>query len=151
MKKWLLIPLIVLLLAGVLLGGCTFVSNDDFEAVQNQLQAYEDNLSKLTAVTAYQVWYDQYYSLGTYSFPDTASFNRTLGSMIREVGDNNSAISWNAYLSADSNYNNVLTTLPKDTSTWTTEQYNAWLDTGNKRADALGQVGTTLFNFIKEH
>lgn len=148
MKEWFLVPLVILLMAVVLLGGCASVSEDDLAALQNQLQVYEENLSALTAVIAYQIWYDQYYSLGTYAFPDVASFNKTLGSRIREVGDSDSASAWNVYLSADSEYNQVLTALPKDTSTWNSEQYNTWLEASNKRADALGQVGTTLFIVI---
>ena len=122
--------------------------NEKIEAVELKLTDSESQVASLSTMSAYQLWFDQYYSLGTYTFPDVKSFNSSCGLLIKEVNNGNTVTSWNLYIQADKAYYDLLDSLPEDTATWTLEQYNQWLELNEARSDALGQVGATLFSAI---
>lgn len=141
-------------------GGCASgVSTEDFEAqisslnekieaVELKLADSDSQVASLSTMSAYQLWFDQYYSLGTYTFPDVKSFNKSCGLLIKEVNNGNTVTSWNSYIQADKAYYDLLESLPEDTATWTMAQYNQWVELNEARSDALGQVGATLFSAI---
>lgn len=143
-------------------GGCASgVSTENFEEQISSLNQKIDALNltiadselqvtTLSTISAYQLWFDQYYSLGTYSFPDVKTFNRSCGQLISEVNDADAVAAWNIYIQADKAYYDSLEILPKDTSTWTTTEYDRWVGLNEARSDALGQVGVTLFNAISK-
>ena len=161
MKKHLLLFTGVVILALLLtVGGCApGISTEEFTAqidtlnekidtLTAQLADSDQQVASLSAMSAYQLWFDQYYSLGTYSFPDVKSFNKSCGILIKKTSDGNTITSWNLYIQADKAYYDLLDSLPEDTSTWTMEQYESWLELNEARTDALGQVGATLFSAI---
>jgi len=129
-----------------ILGGCS--SGVDEEAF-NSLQAKVDELavstSRLSAISAYDIWYAQYYGLGTYTYETIEEFNVQLGKLINAIGDSDTITVWNSYLAEDFTYRTLVEDLPEDNSTWTSDQYNSWLSAGTNRATALGQVGGYLF------
>jgi len=159
MKKYLsfVMTLIIVMLA---LTGCsggideaTFNSLqeqvDELSVSVNSLQEQVDELSasesRLSAITAYDIWYSQYYGLGTYTFETSEDFNVQLGKLVTTISDVDTITIWNDYLTEDFAYNTLINELPGDTSTWTSDQYNSWRTAGTSRADALGQVGGYLF------
>lgn len=161
MKKGIYLYSVVAILALIFtVGGCSSgISSEDFEekvSLLNQqidaldLKIADSELSVITlsTIAAYQLWFDQYYSLGTYSFSDIKDFNRSCGELISEVNDGNVITSWNIYIQADDTYYNLLEELPTDTATWTQTEYEQWVELNEARSDALGQVGATLFNVI---
>ena len=122
--------------------------NEKIEALEIKLAEEESQVASLNTMSAYQLWFDQYYSLGTYSFPDVKSFNKSCGLLIKEVNNRDTVSSWNLYIQADKAYYDLLESLSEDTDTWTMAQYNQWLESNEARSDALGQVGATLFSAI---
>ena len=165
MKNWLLVPLTIALLGILLLSGCTsFVAPEELAKVQGELakvqgeltiaqekvESLEVQVATLATLSAYNVWHDQFYAKGAYSFADIKSFNEKLGSLIQATGDNASETSWNAYITADKSLSDVIVALPEDTSTWTQEQYGQWYEAGTNRYTTLGGVGTALFNCIAQ-
>ncbi len=116
----------------------------------SELETSLENSSKLnrelTAISAYGVWFDNYYGSGIYNFAD---FNAQLGALVVATGDANSIAAFNVYYEADQAYEQTLTSLPQDNSAWTMEQYETWRDSGKTRTDALGQIGGHLFNVLK--
>lgn len=161
MKKRLYLFTGVVILALLLtVGGCApGVSTEDFnaqisalnekiDALTAQLTDSQSQVASLSAMSAYQLWFDQYYSLGTYSFPDVKSFNKSCGLLIKKTDNGNTITSWNQYIQADKTYYDLLNTLPKDTSEWTMDQYEQWVELNEKRSESLGQVGATLFSAI---
>ncbi|GAI93905.1 unnamed protein product, partial [marine sediment metagenome] len=102
----------------------------------------------LSAISAYNIWYDQYYSIGNYLFADVAAFNTKLGALVNSTGDTASKAAWDEYAAGDTALTSLVAGLPEDTLTWTTEQYNKWVEASTARYNALGAVGTALFNAI---
>lgn len=151
MKKRLLVPIVAVMLGTILLSGCTpGVATEDFTAAQNRIEELEVQVASLSAISAYNVWYDQYYAVGAYVFADVAAFNDKLGAMVVATGDSASTTAWNTYLAADTALNSVVEALPEDYTTWNEEQNNRWLEATTARTNALGEVGTALFGAIVE-
>jgi len=151
--KYLIAGLVILALLFTI-GGCG-VSEEQIstlyekvDSLNSRMADSEAQVTALSAISAYQLWFDQYYSLGTYSFPDIKTFNRSCGRLISKVNDVDAVAAWNIYLQADKAYYDLFEILPKDTATWTKTQYDQWVDLNTARSDALGQVGATLFNAI---
>jgi len=162
-KKWILIPIVTAMLGAILLSGCAVgvapeditklqgdltTARSDLATVQNHITDLEASVADLSAISAYNVWYDQYYEVGTYVFADTSAFNTKLGALIEATGDSASRTSWNAYLAADTGLTERVEALPADYDTWTEEQTSQWTEATTARTTALGEVGTALFNAI---
>lgn len=124
--------------------------DERIEGLDSRIAGSESQVAVLSSMSAYQLWFDQYYSLGTFSFSDVNSFNKSCGRLISEVNDADTVAAWNLYIQADKAYYDLLATLPEDTSTWTGTQYDQWTDSNTERSEALGQVGTTLLSAISE-
>jgi len=121
----------------------------NLSTAQNQITALEVQVASLSAISAYNIWYDQYYSIGNYLFADVAAFNTKLGALVNSTGDTASKAAWDEYTAGDTALTSLVAELPEDTLTWTTEQYNKWLvEVSTARYNALGAVGTALFNAI---
>lgn len=105
-------------------------------------------MASLSAISAYNIWYDQYYSIGNYVFADVEAFNAKLGALVNATGDTASRAAWDEYTAADTALTSLVAELPEDTLTWDQEQYNKWLEASTTRYNALGAVGTALFNAI---
>ena len=155
-RKWFLVAIIGTLLGVTLLSGCaTGASQEDFAKLKAEVASLSANSAYLSAVTAYNIWYDQYYNFGTekqyYVFTDTASFNKRIGDLVYATGDSASKAAWDTYLASDKALNDVLAELPKDYTTWTQEQTNKWSGASKARINALAQVGTALFNVVTAH
>ena len=163
MKKWILIPLVIAMLGAILLSGCAVgaapeditklqgdlsTARSDLAAAQSQIADLEASVADLSAISAYNVWYDQYYAIGNYVFADTSAFNAKLGALIEATGDSASKTAWDAYLTADTGLTERIRALPEDYTTWSEAQTSQWTETSTARATALGEVGTTLFNAI---
>jgi len=161
MRKWFLVPIVATMLGVILLSGCAAgVAPEDFAevqggltttqseltATQNEIKALEAQVSDLSAISAYTIWYDQFYGVGNYIFADTASFNEKLGALIEATGDSDSQTAWSTYLAAENALIALLEELPEDTTTWTEEDYNKWSEATTASYDAFGEVGTALFN-----
>ena len=154
MTKRFLIPIVVALLGVILLSGCAAgVAPEDFTevqgeltAAQNEIKALEAQVASLSAISAYTIWYDQYYAVGNYIFADTASFNEKLEALIEATGDSASETAWNTYLAAENALIALREELPEDSSVWTEEHYNKWVEATTARYNAFGEVGTALFN-----
>ena len=154
MTKRFLIPIVAALLGVILLSGCAAgVAPEDFTevqgeltAAQNEIKALEAQVASLSAISAYTIWYDQYYAVGNYIFADTASFNEKLEALIEATGDSASETAWNTYLAAENALIALREELPEDSSVWTEEHYNKWVEATTARYNAFGEVGTALFN-----
>ena len=161
MTKRFLIPIVVALLGVILLSGCAAgVAPEDFTevqgeltttqseltAAQNKIKALEVQVASLSAISAYTIWYDQYYAVGNYIFADAASFNEKLGALIEATGDSASETAWNTYLAAENALIALREELPENSSVWTEEHYNKWVEATTARYNAFGEVGTALFN-----
>ena len=150
MKRYYVLTLTILMLAFLILGGCSSsIDEQSFNELKTRVDNLEASTSKLASIAAYNIWYAQYYALGTYTFETTGDFNVQLSSLITKVGDANVIAAWNAYLVEDQEYTALIEELPRDTTTWTSVQYNKWLDSGTKRAEAFGQVGGQLFTSLQ--
>ena len=125
-------------------------SNTALEAqvseMETSLQSSSSLNQELSAISAYGIWYDNYYGSGIYSFDD---FNAQLGALVVATGDANSIAAFNVYYEADQAFDTVLAELPQDNSAWTMTQYETWRDAGKTRTDALGQIGGHLLNALK--
>jgi hypothetical protein len=162
MKKWSLLIVVFAVLGAVLLGGCgNYVAQEDFAKVKSDLAATNTNLATvqsqvkvLSAQSAYGIWWDQYYNIGTayrvYVFADVATFNKKLGALIEATGDSATQTAWKAYLAADTALNDIVKSYPTDYTKWTTDQTKKWTDASTARYTALGKVGTTLFNAVNK-
>jgi len=138
------------MLTFLILGGCaSIVDKETFNELEARVNDLDVSTSQLAAIAAYDIWYAQYYALGTYMFETTEDFNVQLSSLIAKVGDTNVIAVWNTYLVEDQAYTALIEELPQDTSAWTPDQYNKWLESGTKRAETLGQVGGQLFISLK--
>jgi len=158
-----LYSLIAILALIITAGGCSSgISSEDFEeqlallneqidALSLKITDSELSVTTLSTISAYQLWFDQYYSLGTYSFSDVKDFNRSCGELISEVNDGDVITSWNIYIQADNAYYELLEELPTDTAAWTQTEYEQWVELNEARSDALGQVGATLFKVISNN
>jgi len=146
MKKYLsFIPIIIVIVVLALTGCSGGIDKETFNSLQAQVDELSTSASRLSAIAAYDIWYSQYYGLGTYTFETSEDFNVQLGKLITTVGDTDTITVWNDYLTQDFAYNTLVDELPGDTSAWTSDQYNSWLAAGTSRANALGQVGGYLF------
>ena len=140
MKKWFLAVTPIVAIGSLLLSGCApGVAPEDFAKVQNQIK-------ELSAISAYNVWYDQYHAQYFYKFDDVAAFNTKLGALIEATGDSDSQAAWNAYLAADTALNDIVAALPEDYESWTEAETNQWSEATTSRYNALGEVGTALYN-----
>jgi len=147
MRKWLLIPMVVVMLSVILVSGCAAgVAPEDFAAAQNQIKDLEAQVADLSATSAYNIWYDQYYEVNNFVFEDAATFRAEVGALIAATGDAASKAAWDSYLVADSALDDVVAALPEDTTTWTESQYNEWLEAYNAGYEAFGEVGATLYD-----
>ncbi len=158
MKKWFLVPITIAMLGLLLLSGCTaFASPEELAAVQselttaqNRIESLEAQVATLATISAYNVWYDQYYAKGAYRFADADSFHEKLGSLVKATGNETSKTSWSSYITSDKTLSDIVTELPEDTSTWTQEQYAQWYEAGANRYKSLGEVGAALFSSITQ-
>jgi len=155
--KYLFVGIVIVALLFGMSGCSSGVSEEDFSSLSGKLDALslkveesEVQIAALSTVSAYQLWFDQYYSLGTYSFTDIKDFNRSCGQLISKVNDADAVVAWNLYIQADKAYYDLFEILPKDTATWTRTQYDQWVNLNSSRSDALGQVGATLFSAISK-
>jgi outer membrane murein-binding lipoprotein Lpp len=132
--------------------GTALYNATNFSVSQIKIFDLETQVAGLSAISAYNIWYDQYYNYGTdkqyYTFANTLSFDTRLGNLITTTGDNATIAAWNTYLAADKALSDVLSNLPKDSKTWTQDQVNQWSNASKPRIKALGDVGTALFNVI---
>jgi len=162
-KKWILIPIVTAMLGAILLSGCATgvapeditklqgdltAAQSDLATVQNHITDLEASIADLCAISAYNVWYDQYYAIGNYVFADTPAFNAKLGALTEATGDSASKTAWDAYLTADTGLTERIRALPEDYTTWSEAQTSQWTEATTARATALGEVGTALFNTI---
>lgn len=120
----------------------------DLVTAKNRNQEIEAQVASLSAISAYNIWYDQYYSIGNYLFADVAAFNTKLGALVNSTGDTASKAAWDDYIAGDTALTSLLAELPEDSLAWTAEQYNKWLEASTVRYNALGAAGTALFNAI---
>ncbi len=151
MKRYYSLTLAILMLVSLVLGGCSSgIDKETFNTLQAKVDKLEASTSRLAALAAYDIWYAQYYALGTYAFETTGDFNVQLSSVITEVGDANVIAVWNTYLVEDQAYTTLIEELPQDTTAWTPDQYTKWLESGTKRAEVLGQVGGQLFTALQK-
>ena len=151
MKRCYSLLLAILMLVVLVLGGCSSgIDDETFNELKTRVDNLEISTSQLAAIAAYDIWYAQYYALGTYTFESTGDFNVQLSNLITKVGDVNVITVWNTYLVEDQAYTALVEGLPQDTTAWTADQYNSWLTSGTKRAEALGQVGGQLFTTIQK-
>ena len=147
MKKWFLAVTPIVAIGSLLLSGCApGVAPEDFAKVQNDLAAAQNQIKELSAISAYNIWYDQHYEVYNYVFDDVAAFNTKLGALIEATGDSDSQAAWNAYLAADAALNDIVAALPEDYESWTEAQTNQWSEATTTRYNALGKVGTALYN-----
>jgi hypothetical protein len=124
----------------------------DLATVKSDLAATQNQIKALSAMSAYAIWWDQYYSIGTvyqiYAFADTASFNKKLGALIGLTGDSATQAAWKDYLTADSALSDLVKSYPSDYTKWTADQTSKWTTARDARLAALGKVGTDLFSII---
>jgi len=151
MKRYCVLTLTILMLTFLILGGCSSsIDEETFNELKTRVDNLDASTSQLAAIAAYDIWYAQYYALGTYAFETTGDFNIKLSSLITSTGDANVIAVWNTYLVEDQAYTALIVELPQDTTTWTSDQYNKWLKSGTKRAETLGQVGGQLFTAVQK-
>lgn len=176
MKRYFGAIVIILMLGILLLSGCgNYVAKEEFTKVQTDLTAAKSDLAavksdlaaaKSSMVTAqsqikllsasdgYNIWYDQYYRLGTayqyYAFADVDAFNKKLGTIIDATGDSVTLTAWQDYLKAHKALIDLVKSLPEDYNKWNAEQTSKWKDATAVRYTALGKVGTALFNVISK-
>jgi len=163
MKKWLLILVVATMVGVMLVSGCAAgvapedfakvqsdlaTAQNDLEAAQSEIEALKTQVAILSAISAYDIWYDQYYAVGAYEFADSASFIKKFGTLIEAIGDSACETAWNNYVAADKNLSDVVKGLPEDSSTWTEEQNEQWLEAATIVYNALGEVGAALFDAI---
>ncbi len=123
-------------------------AQSEIEAAQSEIEALKIQVAILSAISAYDIWYDQYYAVGAYEFADSASFIKKFGTLIEAIGDSACETAWNNYVAADKNLSDVVKGLPEDSSTWTEEQNEQWLEAATIVYNALGEVGAALFDAI---
>ena len=146
MKKSVLTIRALVIPALLILGGCTGgVDEEAFNSLQAKVDELTVSTARVSAISAYDIWYSQYYGLGTYAYESVKEFNVQLGKLIHAVGDADTISVWNNYLTEDFAYHTLIEELPEDNSTWTSIQYDNWISAGTARANALGQVGGYLF------
>ncbi|MAF85253.1 MAG: hypothetical protein CL875_02005 [Dehalococcoidales bacterium] len=177
MKKWLLVPIVAVMLGVTLLSGCagglapaelataqnriteleTKVAglatdqnriaelNDRIAELNDRIAELKPQVEKLSAISAYSIWYDQYYAVGNFIFEDTEAFNGGVGALIAAAGDAASQAAWENYLATDSAFNAVVAGLPEDYEAWTEDQTNQWTEAYNTRYATFGEVGVTLY------
>lgn len=167
MKKRFLIRVLALVIAVMLLSGCGALGiakqgevatvqgevaavQGELTAARSKIESLEKQVVLLSTISAYNVWYDQYYARGTYLFASVNSFNEKLGSLIGANGKGPSGESWEKYLVADKTLSDLIATLPEDTQTWSADQYDSWYKASSARYTALGAVGTALFSSIAQ-
>ena len=151
MKRYYSLTLVILMLALLILGGCSSgIDEETFDTLKARVDKLDASTSRLAAIAAYDIWYAQYYALGTYEFETTGDFNVQLSNLISKASDANVIAVWNTYLVEDQAYTALIVELPQDTTTWTSDQYNKWLESGTKRAETLGQVGGQLFTAVQK-
>ncbi len=120
----------------------------DVGAVQDKIKSMESQVASLSAISAYGIWYDQFYLVGNYEFADTPSFNQKLETLVKATNNSDVLTAWNSYIAGDKALSELLKSLPEDANTWNKEQYDEWLKASTDRYNALGEVGTALFNAI---
>ena len=153
MKKGLFIPVFVLLIGVMLLSGCGalgIAKQDELAATDSKIESLEQQVALLSTISAYNIWYDQYYARGTYTFADVKSFNEKLGTLISANSEGAALETWEKYLIADKSLSDLIATLPEDTSTWDKDQYDSWYKASSDRYAGLGDVGTALFKSISQ-
>ena len=167
MRSLFFVLIAAVVMGTILLSGCSQgVATQDFAAVksdlaaaksklaavENQINTVENKIKALNAQSAYVIWWDQYYNIGTvyqaYAFKDTATFHKKLGSLIEGTGDAAVQSAWKDYLNADSALNDLVKSYPSDYTTWAVDQTNKWTTLNTARVTELGKVGTALFNAI---
>ena len=160
MKKSIIFPVSIILIGVLLLSGCGAVGiakqdevttiQDELATAKSKIESLEKQMTVLSTINAYNVWVDQYYARGTYRFADVTSFNSKLGSLIQANSKCPALEFWEQYLAEDKAVNDIIQTLPEDTSTWNKEQYGSWYQASSVRYAALGEVGTALLNSIAQ-
>jgi len=160
MKKSFIFSVSVILIGVLLLSGCGAVGiakQDEVTTIQNELatakskiESLEKQISTLSTINAYNIWFDQYYARGTYRFASVTSFNNEIDLLIQSNGTGLAFESWEKYLVEDKVVSDIIQALPEDTNSWNKEQYDSWYKASSDRYAALGEVGTALFNSIAQ-
>ena len=153
MKRKLLSFGFILVIGVVLLSGCSAVGiakQDELAAANGRIDHLENQMAILSTINAYNVWYDQFYAKGAYRFDSVAIFNEKLGTMVLANGNSATLESWEKYLAADKALSELIVSLPEDTKTWDSEQYDIWYNTSTERYTVLGEMGTVLFKTIAQ-
>ncbi|MFH1639463.1 MAG: hypothetical protein ABIB93_04020 [Chloroflexota bacterium] len=165
-QKWFKFPILALSLIAlstfVFVSCSSGIAKSEYDALNAELdkanlrvteleatsQSSAQLIKELSAISAYLLWYDNYYGKEIYTDGNDA-FDSRIGSLIAACGNDNSSAAFMVYLQANEVYREIVATLPKDDSVWTVTQYNNWIQAGKARADALGQVGGHLYAAIK--
>lgn len=149
MRKWFLVVVVAVMPGIILLSGCTTgLTQEDLTRVQNEIEVLNEEVASLSAISAHHIWYDQYYSLGTYTFADSESFIEKFGALVEAIGDSDCKTAWDNYVATEQTLRDVVEMLPEDSTTWTEEQYNQWLEATTATYNALGEMGAPLFSAI---
>jgi hypothetical protein len=121
----------------------------DLETAKDQVKTLQQHVGKLSAMSAYWMWVDQYYSGGvTYQFADKESFYSTLGTLVKATNDPDSLKAWEYYMAASTNLDNVVKSLPADYKTWDKDQTAKWTKAKDDAWALFAKVGTPLYNVI---
>jgi hypothetical protein len=132
--------------------GAALYDAAQYAASQYSTLLLQYQMANISLITAYDIWYDQYVLYGTdnqmYSFTDGVAFNTRLGDLITAANNSDVQAAWDAYIVADTALADVLAELPEDYNTWTAAQTDRWSAASTARTNALGNVGTALFNAI---
>jgi len=121
----------------------------DLTAAKDQVKTLQQQVGKLSAMSAYWMWVDQYYSGGvTYQFADKASFYSTLGTLVKATNDPDTLKTWESYMAASTNLDNVVKSLPADYKTWNKEQTAQWTKAKDDAWAVFAKIGTPLYTVI---
>jgi hypothetical protein len=153
-----LITLAISMLLALAFTGCGGgVSQADFDKLQSELEeakkeiaALETQVSVLSTISAYQIWYDQYYQIGAYEFADSESFIEKFGALIDAIGDAEAEEAWSKYIKTEGDLRDVVAELPANSDDWTSQQNAQWASAAAETYESLGELGDVLFDTIGE-
>jgi hypothetical protein len=143
------VVLLILLATIILCVGCApAVAREDFDKVkgdlattrtelgstknqlttaQDQVKILQAQVAKLSAMSAYTIWYDQYYTCWYYGYTnfqyaDLATFTSNFGAMIAGTNDPALTKAREEHLVSAKNFETVTASLPRDYKSWTKEE-----------------------------
>ncbi len=122
-------------------------------AAQGQIQSLQRNVSKLSAISAYTLWYDQYYTYWNYGstiyqFADRKAFTNNFGTLIEGINDSTVKQTWKDYQAVYDKFDALLKSLPADDKTWDKDQIAQYWKVYYEMRVALGTLGTPIYNII---